>query len=83
MAHATDLACGFDAVDQGQRVVEDGHVGLGGNGLGDGVFAVRSFSDNAPIGMVFKDAPDTRAHHGVVISDQYAGHVRKSEAPSL
>lgn len=33
--------------------------------------------------MAFKDAPHTRAHHGVVISDQDAGHaeVTKLEAP--
>ena len=72
----TDLACGFDAVDQGQSIVEDGHVGLGGNGLGDGVFAVGCFSDDAPPRLILNDAPNTRAHHVVVIGNQDAGHGR-------
>ena len=57
-------------------MIDDGHVGLSGDGFGDGLFAVRRFGDNTPVGMVFKDAPHTRAHHGVVISDQDAGHAK-------
>ena len=64
-------------------MIDDGYVGLGGNGLGDGVFAVRRFSDNTPVGMVFKDAPHTRAHHGVVISDQDAGHAKVTKLDAL
>ena len=55
----TNLACGFDAVDQGQSIVEDGHVGFGGDGLGDGVFAVRRFGDDRPPRLIFKDPTDT------------------------
>ncbi len=66
----SDLAGGLDAVDERQRVIDDGYVGVGGNGLGDGFFTVCRLSDNTPVALVFKDAPHTRAHHGVVISDQ-------------
>ena len=37
-------------------------------------FAISSLGDDSPTCMTFDDASDTRAHHGVIISDQDAGH---------
>ena len=76
-----NLARGFNAVDPGKRVVENGHVRLGGNGLVDGLFAVSSLGDDSPARVTFDDASDTRAHHGMIISDQDAGHGQHARGP--
>ncbi len=35
-----DLLRGLDAVEQGQSIVEHGHIGLSGDGFGNSVLAV-------------------------------------------
>ena len=70
----SDLARGLDTVEHGQRILVDSHVGFGGDGLGMASSRLVRLGDHAPPRLIFKDAPDARAHHIMVIGNQYAGH---------
>jgi len=76
-----DLPCCLDAVEERQRIVEDGDIRFALDGFANRVPTVGDLCNNLPVRVGFEDLSQTRSNHFMVVGNQDAGHV--SQQPAL
>jgi hypothetical protein len=72
----------LDPVHNGQCVLDDGNVGLGGNGIEDRLLAIGCLCDDLPIRLSFQGLSQPEPNHLTIVGNQNAGHVRQAKLRS-